>query len=126
VKDVSRFSMRTVQRYRNRRFGFLQVVPLNYLLRESAALAALRGLQSPELPIVKALRSRGSDVLEVRMSVPSSVWLQQSHPTRDAGGYEVRRREWKQHTSIPHTKSDWDAKTAYLVRSFPLQGSDGH
>jgi hypothetical protein len=94
------------------------VISLGYLLRTSSALSAV-GQTVAQSVIIRALRSRASESIEVRMlitSPPASVWGQSS--VLDDGGYEIRRKNWASLSeTLPttRTKAYWEERTAYLV-----------
>jgi hypothetical protein len=100
----------------------LQVISLSYLLNSSKVLAPLQ-LQDSQTPIVKALRSYASDVLDVRLLVsePSSLtWFRGDNNTDDVGGYEIRRKDWVDGASScigELSKADWAKQTIYMVHS---------
>ena len=102
---------------------FLQkVIALSYLLESSKILAPLQ-LQDSQTLIVKALRSCASDVVDVRLLVSepsSSIWFGRRDNIKDAGGYEIRRKDWVDGASRRFegfSKAYWEKHTIYVVRS---------
>jgi len=96
-------------------------VPLVRLIRESEGFADMK-TAPPEADVVRAVQMHLPDVLWVQILVSSSqksVWYASSSRSEAAGGYEIRRKDWRSALSlaaVPLRKQDWDAKTMYLVR----------
>ncbi|OBZ70321.1 hypothetical protein A0H81_09605 [Grifola frondosa] len=98
-------------------------IPLNYL----GSLPPLSSLSSRPLETVlaKSIRGHASDILEVRMRVTSpsrSVWYGKHKMEDEAGGYEIRRKDWEAalETCRNFTRQDWELRTVYM-ENIPLQ-----
>ena len=75
----------------------------------------------PEADVVRAVQKHLPDALEARILVSfpqKSAWYPSGSRSDTAGGYEIRRKDWKSVRSVtaPLRKQDWDAQTVYLVR----------
>ena len=95
-------------------------MPLVRLIRESECFMDVK-TTPPEADVVRAIQKHLADVLEARILVSSpqnSAWHSSGSRSDVAGGYEIRRKDWKSVRSItaPLRKQDWDARTVYLVR----------
>ncbi|OJT10485.1 hypothetical protein TRAPUB_12923 [Trametes pubescens] len=96
-------------------------LPLSALLRNSAYFSHLSARPS-ESAYVKALRSHAADMFEVRMRVtaPSRTDWQgtEASTSRDPGGYEVRRTDWRDAllSARNTTRQEWERSTVYTVR----------
>ena len=94
-------------------------VPLVPLIRESERFTDIKPAP-PEADVVRAIQNHLSDVLEARILVSSPqdpAWRPPGSRSETAGGYEIRRKDWRSIRSItaPLRKQDWDARTVYLV-----------
>ncbi|PCH40760.1 hypothetical protein WOLCODRAFT_71275 [Wolfiporia cocos MD-104 SS10] len=99
-------------------------IPLRYLLRHSPALSTLSPTP-PESVIAKAIRSHANAHLEVRMRVVDPAQPGASAyggHTASAGGFDVRRREWKAalHRARNGNRQEWEERTVY-VENVPPQ-----
>lgn len=77
-----------------------------------------------EADVVRAIQKHLPHVLEARILVSSpqrSAWSASGPRSETAGGYEIRRKDWRTVRSVtaPLRKLDWDAKTVHLVRVKP-------
>ncbi|OSC97934.1 hypothetical protein PYCCODRAFT_1418603 [Trametes coccinea BRFM310] len=95
-------------------------IPLSVLHRHSPFLAHLNR-NPPESTFVRAVRAHAPELLEVRMRVSAphkAAWYgsDSSSATDDLGGYEVRRKDWRDALSRARnsTRHEWDLRTVYM------------
>ncbi|KAI8989893.1 hypothetical protein BD414DRAFT_485452 [Trametes punicea] len=86
-------------------------LPLSVLRRHTAYLAHLS--HSPaESAFVKAVRVHAAD------RAPKAAWsaMQMSSPTDDSGGYEIRRKDWRDALSRARNsmRHEWESRTVYM------------
>ncbi|KAJ7685740.1 hypothetical protein DFH06DRAFT_968074 [Mycena polygramma] len=84
--------------------------PLSYLLDSPCPLSSTR---ASEAVIVKALRTHATDVVDVRMAIPSG-----EEPGRKRGNFEIRPRFWDD-AVYPVSREGWENRTVY-VESIPI------
>lgn len=102
-------------------------MPLFRLICESDGFTDMETAPS-EADVVRAVQKHLSSSLEARILVSSpqkSVWHSPGSRSDVTGGYEIRRKDWRslRSVTVPLRKSDWDAKTVYLVRIKPFTKS---
>jgi hypothetical protein len=97
------------------------VLPLAYLLEQSAYLSTLK-LPPSGATLARAVRTHSNASLEARIALaePSKqTWRAFRHaPAADGGGYDVRRRDWSAAVERAEALSqvDVDTRTVYVVR----------
>ena len=94
-------------------------VSLVHLIRESEHFADMKTTPS-EVDIIRAVQKHLPDVLEARIlfsSPQNPAWSSSGSRSDTAGGYEIRRKDWKSVRSVapPLRKQDWDTRAVYLV-----------
>ncbi|EIW76247.1 hypothetical protein CONPUDRAFT_76635 [Coniophora puteana RWD-64-598 SS2] len=106
--------------------GFL---PLSYLVNRRPLRDALTEDIS-EAMIIKALRQHAAESIEVRMrmvALPTASWNSYTRRAeREAGGYEVRRTDWKELRDASWSRlshSEWDARIVYIENIPPTYRS---
>ncbi|KAF7317670.1 RRM-3 domain-containing protein [Mycena kentingensis (nom. inval.)] len=88
--------------------------PLSYILSPPSPLSSA---DVPEAVIAKALRTTATELVDLRMTIPSA------EHKRDAGSFEIRPKFWgaaDADKGCAKTRKDWDARTAY-VENLPTQ-----
>ncbi|KAJ6526254.1 hypothetical protein DFH09DRAFT_170375 [Mycena vulgaris] len=85
--------------------------PLSYLLDSSCPLSSTR---ASETAIVKALRTHGTDVVDVRMTIPSGDELGKAR-----GNFEIRPKFWDD-AVYPVSREGWENRTVY-VENIPIK-----
>ncbi|KAL7282770.1 hypothetical protein ACG7TL_004246 [Trametes sanguinea] len=105
-------------------------IPLSVLHRHSPFLAHLNR-NPPESTFVRAVRAHAPELLEVRMRVSAphkAAWYgsDSSSATDDLGGYEVRRKDWRDALSRARnsTRHEWDLRTVYMCITLPSHHLD--
>ncbi|KAJ7143137.1 hypothetical protein C8R43DRAFT_576936 [Mycena crocata] len=83
--------------------------PLGYIIDSPCPLASTR---ASETVIVKALRAHATDIVDVRMAIPSS-----SAETR--GNFEIRPKFWDD-AVYPVSREGWENRTVY-VENIPIK-----
>ncbi|CAK5265115.1 unnamed protein product [Mycena citricolor] len=97
--------------HQSTRDGFF---PLNVLFTHPCIL---KYAHEPEMAVVKALRSRGTDIVDVRMNLADS---------KARGNFEVKPKFWEEgDDACVFTRDDWEGRTVYVenipvaYRTFP-------
>ncbi|KAJ7481048.1 hypothetical protein B0H11DRAFT_1231407 [Mycena galericulata] len=85
--------------------------PLSYILEAPFPLSAAH---TSETVIVKALRAHATDVVDVRMAIPSS-----DRSGRSRGNFEIRPKFWDD-AVYPVSREGWDNRTVY-VENIPIK-----
>ncbi|KAJ7633166.1 hypothetical protein FB45DRAFT_695804, partial [Roridomyces roridus] len=85
--------------------------PFSYILEPTSPLSTAH---SSETVIVKALRAHATQVVEVRMAIPSDG------PRRARGHFEIRPKLWEDGAEYPVTREGWESRTVY-VESIPVK-----
>ncbi|KAF9819482.1 hypothetical protein IEO21_02090 [Rhodonia placenta] len=97
-------------------------IPLNHILHQPPFTTAFRTVPQ-ETAVVKAIRAHASDSFNLRMIVSASsrpTW-QEPWDVENVGGYEIRRKDWKEalQRSRNYSKHEWDDRTIYM-ENIPL------
>ncbi|KAF9266096.1 hypothetical protein L218DRAFT_95497 [Marasmius fiardii PR-910] len=94
-------------------------IGLGFLLNHSPSLKSLLSSSISETAIVKAVRSRQLS-LDVRMMFTKPGWhsWHKARDQKDAGMYEIRRKDWEGLMSrlVTYTREYWDKRTLYMER----------
>ncbi|KAJ7772916.1 hypothetical protein DFH07DRAFT_733392 [Mycena maculata] len=85
--------------------------PLSYLLESPCPLASAH---ASETVIVKALRAHATDVVDVRMAIPSS-----EGPGKTRGNFEIRPKFWDD-AVYPVSREGWENRAVY-VENIPMK-----
>ncbi|KAJ7766631.1 hypothetical protein B0H16DRAFT_1242813, partial [Mycena metata] len=85
--------------------------PLSHLLGSRCPLSAAG---TSESLIVKALRAHATDIVDVRMAIPSSI-----EPGKKRGNFEIRPKFWDD-AVYPVTREGWENRTVY-VENIPVK-----
>ncbi|KAJ6531084.1 hypothetical protein B0H19DRAFT_1384340, partial [Mycena capillaripes] len=85
--------------------------PLSYILDSQCPLSSTH---ASETAIVKALRTHATDVVDVRMAIPSG-----EEPGRKRGNFEIRPKFWDD-AVYAVSREGWDNRTIY-VESIPIK-----
>ncbi|KAJ7080427.1 hypothetical protein B0H15DRAFT_787274 [Mycena belliarum] len=86
--------------------------PLSYLLDSPCPLSSTH---ASETLIIKALRTHATDVVDVRMAIPSSS----SGQGKTRGNFEIRPKFWDD-AVYPVSREGWDNRTVY-VENIPVR-----
>ncbi|KAJ7137927.1 hypothetical protein C8R44DRAFT_607639 [Mycena epipterygia] len=85
--------------------------PLSYLLDSPCPLSSTH---ASETLIVKALRAHATDVVDVRMAIPSG-----DGPGKTRGNFEIRPKFWDE-AVYPVSREGWESRTVY-VENIPIK-----